>query len=132
MNIKNFVVASMVGSVFIFVYEFLVHGVLMAGVYESTSHLWRSMEAMNSMMGISIAIQVATAMVVVCLVKHWHVHGASRGAQFGLGLGVLLAIMQIGTYVYLPIPFSLALMWSAAVLVKMTGVGAIAGWLYKK
>jgi hypothetical protein len=42
MNTKMFAQAALAAFVFVFAFEFVVHGVLLKGMYVETAHLWRS------------------------------------------------------------------------------------------
>ena len=47
MKMKRFALAAIGAFVFVFLYEFLVHGYLMMGLYEQTASVWRPQEESN-------------------------------------------------------------------------------------
>ncbi len=42
MNKQRYVISALVTFVFVFLYEFLVHGFLLGDLYKQTAQLWRS------------------------------------------------------------------------------------------
>ena len=44
MDIKRFIIAGISAFIFVFLYEYLVHGFLMMGHYEQTAAVWRPEE----------------------------------------------------------------------------------------
>ena len=132
MNTKNFVIGGVVGTIFIFLYEWVVHGMLLMGTYEATADVWRPMSEMEEMMVFSILIKALLAFATAWYVCRKHIHGYEAGACFGMMIGVFLAIMSLAQYTYLPIELSLPVMWAVAVIVQMTAVGAIAGYFNPK
>ena len=50
MNVKKWVIASVVVFIVSQILDFIIHGVLLTGSYEATSQLWRTEAEMNQMM----------------------------------------------------------------------------------
>ena len=106
--------------VFVFLFEFVVHGKLMLGLYESTSSVWRPQADSN--MPVMFLAQFLFAMAVAFF---YPIVGPDKGRKkaipFGFGLGLVLAMPQISTFVYLPIPVSISLCWAGAAFLKALG-----------
>ena len=51
----------------------------------------------------------------------------SGGLCFGLKIGLIMGILMASTYIYMPIPSSLAIKWFFAYLVEGIGIGAVLG-----
>lgn len=114
------VLGGFAGFVFVFVFEFLFHGMLMMSLYEATQSVWRPQA--ESSMGITLLSQFLFAIAVAFF---YPIVGPDKNCKmampFGFGLGLVMAMPQIGTYSYLPIPISISLLWALASFVKAFG-----------
>ncbi len=116
--------------VFIFIYEFVFHGVLIKPWYEETMHLWRAEEdcVMPALMGGQILFAAALTGVYALGFK-----GSSLkdGLRYG---GMLMAIFvpqHIMMHGVAPYPLKMTLGWIAGNGLEMILVGAILGALWK-
>ena len=104
--------------------DFVIHGLLLKETYEATAHLWRTMQDTNMML-----MHAVTLAIAICFVLLYERCVSEKSVSMGLKLGVLFglaaAIMSASTYVYMPIPLTLAIDWFVAILVQFV----IAGWL---
>ncbi len=53
-----------------------------------------------------------------------------EGDPFGIGLGLVMAMPQIATYCYLPIPLAISLLWALVAFVKALGGSYIVSKIY--
>ena len=117
--------------VFIFLFEFLVHGILMMGMYEATMTVWRPQSESN--MVIMMLSQFLTAMAISFF---YPVLGSDKDCKkaipFGFGLGLVMAMPQIATYSYLPIPISISIAWAGASFIKAFGSAYIVAIVFNK
>jgi hypothetical protein len=143
--------------VFLFGYDWLVHGNLLTADYEATASLWRPAADMQSMWVYCIAYHVALAAVLTCFFKKFRKGFAvchcgpecqcgdncpckqavaaansccpiqSGGVCFGVKVGLILALSHATLYILLPIPGALAVKWFVAYLVQGIGAGAVLG-----
>ena len=129
MNMKNFVIASIGAFVFVFLYEFLVHGYLMMGMYEQTSAVWRPQQ--ESSMAVMFLSQFLFGAAVAFF---YPIVGpdteCKKAIPFGIGLGLVMAMPQIATYSYLPIPITLSLMWALTAFIKALGSTYVVAKIY--
>lgn len=129
MNIKRFLIASMAAFVFVFLYEFVVHGFLLKDIYQETAHLWRPEAEMQ--MGFMLLSQLLFAMAIAFF---YPIVGpdtdCKKAIPFGLGLGLVLAALQIGAYAYMPIPLALSIYWALASLFEAIGCSLIVSKIY--
>ena len=132
MNIKRFVISVIAGFAFVFLYEFLVHGHLLAPMYEETPDLWRSKESMEEFMPWMTGVQFLFA-TILCFIytRHHESKGLEEGVRFGTMFGLLFAIMAFGPYVWLPISMTLAIAWAATTFVQVLLLGIIFSAIYK-
>ena len=134
MNTKRWVITSIVVFVVHEVLAYLVHGVLLSGVYQATASLWRSMEEMNSMMWIMwVGDLVWVFLLVYIFTKGYEAKGWMEGLRFGLLFGVFFSLpMALGSYAMMPMPFSLAVYWFVFGVIEISILGIVTSLIYKK
>ena len=105
------------------VVDFVLHGLLLKGVYEATASLWRPMAEMKR--GLMSLVTFLAALGFSALWGNFvDRKTTSNGLKFGLWYGFAVGVgMGYGSYSYMPIPYSLALAWFLVMLVE----GALAG-----
>ncbi len=117
---KKMLLGAIAAFIFVFIFEFIVHGFLMMGMYEATMSVWRPQA--ESSMSIMLLSQFLFALAVAFF---YPIVGPDKECKkalpFGLGLGLVMAMPSIATFTYLPIPISISLMWAAASFVKALG-----------
>jgi hypothetical protein len=133
MNWKRFFIAFIAAYVFIFVWGWLLNGVVLKDVYAETPNLWRSQ---SEMMSLFHWIIIGQALIVFAFVMIYASGFAGGGGVIaGIRLGVLLEIaaigMRLGFYAVQPIPGKLILYGSVGGLIEMIIVGAMVGAIYK-
>jgi len=123
---KRFILAFMAAYIFLFVWGWLLNGVLLKDLYAETPNLWRSQSEMAGLFH---------WIVVFSLVMIYASGFAGGGVLAGIRLGVLLEIaaigMRLGFYAVQPIPGRLILYGSIGGLIEMVIVGAMVGAIYK-
>jgi hypothetical protein len=129
MTAKRFLLASLGAFVFVFLYELLVHGHLMMGLYDQTATVWRPEEESN--MPIMLLSQLLFG---AALAFFYPIVGSDteckKAIPFGIGLGLVMAAPQLATYSYLPIPLTLSLFWALISFVKALGSTYIVSKIY--
>ena len=136
MNIQRWTIASIAVLAVLFALEFVIHGVLLQGIYQQTASVWRPMEDMNRLMWmiwLSYAIVAVFFTLIYAQGYEQRKAGAPQGMRYGLYLGVLMgASMSLGTYAMLPIPGALAFYWFIGSVVEYIAAGAVVGWIYRR
>lgn len=128
---KGMILGGVAAFVFVFAFEFLVHGFLMKDLYESTMNVWRPPEESN--MGIMFLGQFLFALSVAFFYPIVGPDSSCKKAvPFGFGLGLVMAMPQIASYSYLPIPITISLCWALAAFVKAFGSGVIVAKVFAK
>ncbi len=129
---KRFIFAFIAAYVFIFVWGWLLNGVVLKDVYAETPTLWRSQSEMMSLFHWIIIGQALIDFRVrddLCQRFRW------RRRAAGIRLGILLEIaaigMRMGFYAVQPVPGKLIVYGSISGLIEMVIVGAIVGAIYK-
>lgn len=128
---KKMVLGAVAGFVFVFLFEFLFHGILMKNFYEATMSVWRPQSESN--MGVMLVSQFLFAVAVAFF---YPIVGPDKdcrlAAPFGFGLGLVMAMPQIGTYGYLPIPMAISLLWALAAFLKAFGTVYIVAKVFSR
>ena len=130
MNIKRFALASLGAFVFVFVYEFIVHGFLMMSLYEQTADVWRPEEESSMLVMLISQFLFAAALAFFYPIVGLDDEKCKKALPFGVGLGLLMAMPSIGTYCYLPIPITISLLWAVIAFLKALGGTCIVSKIY--
>jgi len=129
---KRFILAFIAAYIFLFLWGWLLNGVLLKDVYAQTPNLWRTQ---SEMMSLFHWIIIGQALVVVAFVMIYASGFAGGGVIAGIRLGILLEIaaigMRMGIYAVQPFPGKLIVYGSVGGLIEMIIVGAIVGAIYK-
>jgi len=131
MQTKNLLCGGVAGTIFIFFYDWVVHGMLLMDKYEATAAVWRPQSEMEALFPFMVAMQAALAFAIAYYVHKKGLHGFEAGACFGAMIGVFLGIMSLSQYVHLPLALSLPVIWAVSILVTTTVTGGIAGYFNK-
>ena len=118
------------------VLEFLVHGVLLSGLYQQSASVWRPEAEMQKMMWVFwVGMLVFAPFFALIYAKGYEKGkpGLGQGFRFGFYVGAMLCVMHsFGWYVILPIPLALAFAWFLTILVEMILAGVAAGLVYRE
>ncbi len=131
MNKKRYVISLFVVFVFVFLYDFLVHGFLLKGIYTQTAQLWRPEEEYK-MLVMFMSEFCFSAVLAYIFTLNYESKGIGEGIRFGLCIGMLLGAIEIGKYSYMPIPIVLMLSWVLASLLIGLGSGVLLSLVYKR
>jgi len=130
MNTKRFLLASLVAFIFTAIYEMVVHGSLLKGIYSTTPDLWRA-DADTEVVFMMGAYLVMSLLLVYLFSQKMHVRNIKGGAVAGLWVGLPLAVAGAASYAWMPISLTLAVCWLVATLIKVVVIGAITGMIYR-
>lgn len=111
--------------------DYLIHGIMLASSYEATANLWRPMEEMNPLLcyGVKLGFTICFVLIYDLLISN---KSLQNGIKFGLLLGLGNGLVDLGSYVYMPIPLTMAGAWLAAALIQTGIAGAIVGAMIKQ
>lgn len=133
MNIKRFVAAALSMFVFVFLYEWLVHGFLLSGFYEKTPHVWREYSVMEANMPYAMLFQLALSVWTAFVFSQiFPQGGVGKGLFFGLYFGVFAAILTATWVLWIAVPTQLGGCWFLSGLGLGLGSGCILGAIYHK
>jgi hypothetical protein len=129
---KRFLIAFIAAYIFLFLWGWLINGVLLKDIYAETPNLWRTESEMRSLFHWII---LGPALVVFSFVMIYATGFAGGGVIAGIRLGLLLEIaaigMRLGFYAVQPIPGKLIVYGSISGVIEMVIVGAMVGAIYK-
>ena len=135
MNTRRWLLASVAVFVVLAVLDFIIHGVLLHGVYQQTASLWRAPADIQRLMWIFWAGYLVFATFFVFIYTQGYEKdksGVGQGFRFGLYVGAMLSVLHgFGWYVILPIPLTLSVYWFVATLVESIAMGITAGLVYR-
>ncbi len=130
-NIRKFVLATLAVFGFIFVFEWIFHGIFLNDFYEETQYLWRPKGEAN--MTIMVFAQMLFALVFVRIFTHGYQNkGAMEGVRYGALIGLLLIPNSLIFYAVQPLPEALVTLWIIGGMVEMILCGAILATVWKK
>ena len=114
--------------------DFIIHQLILKGAYEATANLWRPEAEMMAKMWVMYLAGLISAgafvAIYACFVANKSVMtGLAYGLIFGVGVG---AGMGYGSYVVMPIPYSMAFTWFAGAVIEAAVGGALAGLIICK
>lgn len=136
MNVKRWLLASAAVFVIIFILEMVIHGVLLAGLYQETAAVWRpqaEIEATMWYMWLGYLILAPAFAYIYVRGYESGKDGLAQGLRYGVIVGILLAIpSSLAWYSVLPIPGALAFYWAVAGMVETIAAGVATGLIYKK
>lgn len=136
MNTKRWALASLAAVAVVFVLESVIHGFLLADLYQQTASVWRPQAEMQGLMWLMwVGYLIFAPVFVLIYAKGYETNkgGVGQGVRYGLIIGILLSAPQnLVWYAVLPIPGILAFYWFAAGLVESIAAGAAVGLIYKQ
>jgi len=126
MKVKRLILAILVVFLFIVAYEWLLHGVLLKGLYETTPQFWRPEATMPQYLPFLFVGQFFMAVFFgIIFAKGYENRGIGEGARFGLLIGLLFAPMSLIWYAIQPLPGILIVYWILGRIVGMIIAGIL-------
>ena len=113
------------------VLDWLVHGVLLAGAYESMQNVWRPDMAQKMWILYIVKLFVAFFFSFI-FSKGFENKGIMEGVRYGFYMGLLLAVpYAYGTYASFAIPYSVALQWFIYALIEYIIAGVVLALVFR-
>jgi len=111
--------------------DFILHGLILRSTYQATANLWRPMDQLNMPLMYFVTLIFAACFVLIygfLVGRKSLATGIRFGALFGLATGIS---MGFGSYIYMPIPLTLAWSWFFGSWIEAIAAGAIVGAIMK-
>jgi len=97
-----------------------------------TAHLWRTKAEMNEYCVFAFTNKFLLVLLLAKIFTlNYEAKGIAEGVRFGAYIGVLMALLQFGSYAYMPLPITLALFWVVGAVISGLGLGVIFSLIYK-
>ncbi len=133
MNTKRYIFAALATFVFVFIYGWLVHGVLLMDFYMQSKDVWRDFKEMEDNFLLTCTYQLVLSFwTAFVFTKLFPSGGFNNGITMGLYFGVFAGILTAAWYLWLPVPAPLGLGWFISGIGEGLGSGIILGLIYKK
>ena len=131
MNTKRYVSASICVFLFIFIYEWIFHGVFLKDAYLATAALWRPRG--ESIMSVMFLAQILFAFVFgFIFIKGFENKGLGEGFRYGLLIGLLFTPGHLMFYAVQPLPLNLVAAWIVGGIIESILAGLIVAGVYRK
>lgn len=129
---RRYVLACIATWIFVFFYEWLLHGVILEPLYLESSDLWRTQTAMTEkchwmMLGQGIFV----FLFGFIFTKGYEGRGIWEGARYGWWIGLLLAAPNLVMYAVQPLPPLLIVGWSIGGLIEWSLAGMVLAAIYR-
>lgn len=131
MNLIKVFITGVVGGLVVWVYNSLVHGLIMSKTYEKyeifrnePNYIWFAIS--------SVIIAIFGALLFAKTRNSW-TEGLKGGITFGFFVGLILFFYQfLNTLIFEGFPYYLSWCWGGIELIGWVVFGAVAGLLIKK
>ena len=131
MNFRRYLLSAFALFAFIFLYELVVHGFVLMGMYEATADVWRDFAEMQANMPVAMCFQFAlSAWTAFAFTQMYKEGGIKNGLVFGLFFGVFAGILTASWYLWLDVPAELGLSWLISGIGEGLGGGLVLGAIY--
>jgi hypothetical protein len=132
-NHKRLLTGVLALFVYIWVTDFLIHGVLLSKLYAQTAHIWRPGMDKGEGLGFMFASQVLTsAMFMFIFAKGYQKLGLIEGVRYGFVIWLFTMGGTFMQYAVYPITREIFLAWTITSLVQCLLGGVLAALVYKK
>ena len=102
-------------------------------VYKQTPQLWRSAAEMDTLTWFMLFKQALLACIVAYIWGlNYEERGPAEGVRFGAVMGLLIGMVQFGSYAWMPISGWLAIWWLVGSVVMGIGLGLILSIIWAK
>ena len=129
----NFALSAFSVFIFVILFEYIWHDVILKELYFNNQHLWRNANEINHYLKFTLLTQGSLAILFTIIFSHYHSNKAlGKGLQFGFLTGLFLAITQTAPYANMPIAGDLAFLWFVGGLLQGIGIGLVLACIYKK
>lgn len=128
------ITATVASFIFIFIFGWGFHGVLLKDIYAQTPPgLYRPEGGMQDYFMWLLAGQLVLAIALTALITRASANeGLKTGAIYGFLVGLMSVGSQLITYAVMPVPIELLTWWIPGTLIEMTLLGMLIADLVKQ
>ncbi len=133
MNTKRFVLAGLAVFVFIFFYEWVLHGMILKNLYIASPNLWRTEAEMERYFLWLVLGQFLVAIIFAYIfLKGYENRGVAEGARYGFLIGLLFGAPTLIMYAVQPLQPILVVAWIVGGIVEYVLAGVILAAIYRR
>ena len=131
MNRKRYILASIVVFVVYEITNWIVHSLILSGVYQRLQSLWRP-DMMDKMWIMYVTAFIFSFLFVYIFTKGYEGKGVAEGFRYGLYIGLLMNIAGIfNQYAIYPVPLSLTIQWFIYGMIQFIIIGIVTALIYR-
>lgn len=131
MNGKRFILASIVVFVVYEITNWIVHSLILSGVYQRLQSLWR-FDMMDKMWIMYVTAFIFSFLFVYIFTKGYEGKGVAEGFRYGLYIGLLMNIVgMFNQYAVYPVPLSLTIQWFIYGMIQFIIIGIVTALIYR-
>ena len=132
MNIKRLLYSCVAVFGFVFIYEWVFHGVILKETYEQTASLWRPQSDMGSYF-VWLTLGQFLFCILFCIIftKGYENRGLVEGAPYGALMGLIFCAPNLIFYAVQPLPGSLVVAWCVGGMIEITLAGVLLATVYR-
>src|SRR5690606_29362442 len=121
-NTKRLIITMFAVFVYIFISDFVIHGLILKETYMQTADLWRTEEEMKSfMIWMFLGQFIIAKFFTLIFVKGYENKGVAEGVRFGILMsGVSVGAMMI-QYAVIPMTTDLIIAWIVLGILQTIG-----------
>ncbi len=131
MNWSKAFISGIVGGIALWVYNFLMHGLIMANTYAKYDAFRQDANPVWFVV-VTVLVGIAAALLFAKTRAIW-AEGIKGGMTFGFFLGLVAFFNQFySSLMYEGVPYHLSWCWGGIVMIGWLVYGAVASLIYKK
>lgn len=133
MNMKRLIIACIVVFLFVFGYNWVLHGVVLKNAYAESAQLWRGEAEMGRYFVWLLFGQLIMSIMfcVIYALRRGTDGGPGQGAGYGFLVALLLSSGTFISYAVEPLPGKIAAAWFIGDLIQLVIAGALLGAIYR-
>jgi len=133
MNVKRFIVGSLAVFLFVYLAEFVLHGVIMADSYQAHMELLRPAESSLAYMPfMALGFLILAFGFCFIFINGYEGKGVAEGLRFGLYAAIAFGVSShLINYTVCPLPKNWVVAWIVGESVILMLAGALIALIYK-
>ena len=132
MNTKRLLGGWIAVFIFIFVFEWIFHGMIMKAMYQQTASLWRPEAEMKRLFHWLVIGQLFVAFAFSYIfTKGYENKGIVEGIRYGILIGLLFSGPNLIMYAVAPYPSMMIVRWIAGGIFEFAVAGAVIAAVYR-
>lgn len=136
MDNKKYAVSVALVFVFIYSIDFLLHNVFLETAYMKTLDLWRSQAEILGFLHLNLMVHVIFSIIIVQFFRDFVLNKKKPllydSLAAGLLLGEMIGVIQLSSYIFMPISPTIAIAWFTGIIVQCIGSAFLIHRIFEK